>query len=201
MTAGARAASTRRLLVEAARDAFAERGYRAATVADIVRGADTARGTFYLYFRNKEEVFEEVVAELCEELLRETGGRRRGDARESAVRAETRQYLRAFAARRALFRAMLEAFGGHPEVERRWLGLRARFVERIARGLQREAGRGRLPEGLDPWLAAEALAAMTEWLAFIEFVVRDRPAEGEEFDRLVETLVALSTAGRAGASG
>ena len=40
---------------------FAQLGYDAATVRDIIRGTDLASGTFYNYFRSKEEVFEALA--------------------------------------------------------------------------------------------------------------------------------------------
>jgi AcrR family transcriptional regulator len=191
MTASARAASTRRQLLDAARDAFEDGGYRGTTVADIVERASTARGTFYLYFRNKEDVFAQLVAEAIEDLRRETASRWQGIDREDAIRAATQNYLHAFASRRRLWRAVLEAFGGHGDVERQWLGLRERFHERIARNLEKGVTDGLVRPDLDPLLTAEALGAMTEWLAYTEYVVRDRPDEGERFDRLVDTVVAL----------
>ena len=191
MPTSARTACTRHQLLEAARDAFAERGYRATTVAEIVSRAQTARGTFYLYFRNKDDVFGEVLAENCEELLRETAGRYPVGDRRAAVEAATRDYLRAFSRRRGVWRAMLEAFGGPGEVERQWLALRERFVDRIARNLRRGRDAGEVRDDLDPVLTAEALAAMTEWLACVEFVVRDEPAEGERYERMVQTVAGL----------
>jgi AcrR family transcriptional regulator len=191
MTASARAASTRRQLLDAARDAFEEGGYRGTTVADIVDRASTARGTFYLYFRNKEDVFAQLVAEAIEDLRRETAMPWASGDRAEAVREATRNYLHAFARRRRLWRAVLEAFGAHRDVERQWLELRARFHERIARNLERGLAEGVVRPDLDPLLTAEALGAMTEWLAYVEYVVRDRPDEGERFDRLVDTLTAL----------
>jgi AcrR family transcriptional regulator len=191
MTASARAASTRRQLLDAARDAFEDGGYRRTTVADIVDRAATARGTFYLYFRNKEDVFAELVAEAIEELRRETAMPWAEGDRTEAVREATRTYLQVFARRRRLWRAVLEAFGAHRDVERQWLDLRARFHQRIARNLEKGRERGEVRPDLDPLLTAEALGAMTEWLAYVEYVVRDRPEEGERFDRLVDTLTAL----------
>ena len=49
-----------RLRVAAMR-VFAERGYHAARVDDIVRAARTSHGTFYLYFSNKEELLRELA--------------------------------------------------------------------------------------------------------------------------------------------
>ena len=42
---------------EAAREVFGELGYEQATVRDIIRRTGLAAGTFYNYFRSKEEVF------------------------------------------------------------------------------------------------------------------------------------------------
>lgn len=54
-------AANRQAILAAARRVFAELGYEAATVRDIVRGTDLASGTFYNYFRSKEEVFEALA--------------------------------------------------------------------------------------------------------------------------------------------
>jgi AcrR family transcriptional regulator len=191
MTTSARAASTRRQLLLAARDAFEQRGYRRATVAEIVARAQTARGTFYLYFRNKDDVFAQVMAENCEELLRATGRHYPQQDRREAVEAATRDYLRAFSRRRGIWRAMLEAFGGANDVERQWLDLRDRFVQRIAVNLERGQTTGEVRADVDPVATAEALAAMTEWLACVEFVIRDQPDHGERYERTVDTLTAI----------
>lgn len=179
------------MLLDAARDAFETRGYRATTVADIVERAGTARGTFYLYFRNKEAVFYELMRELGDVLAREARPDVLPDDRPALVEAATRQYLQAFSRRRRLWRAELDAFGGHRDVEQLWLSLREDFVERIGRDLERWRVRDEIRDDLDVPMTAEALAAMTEWMAWIEFVVRDRPAEGERFERMVQTLTGL----------
>src|SRR5215831_5456026 len=48
-------------LVTAARDVFGQKGYHAATVDDITRAAGVAKGTFYLYFEEKREIYYELV--------------------------------------------------------------------------------------------------------------------------------------------
>ena len=45
-------------LVDAASRVFTEKGYAATTVSDITREAGTAHGTFYVYFRGKEDIFD-----------------------------------------------------------------------------------------------------------------------------------------------
>lgn len=51
-------AQNRQAILDAARRVFAQLGYDATTVRDIIRGTELASGTFYNYFKSKEEVFE-----------------------------------------------------------------------------------------------------------------------------------------------
>lgn len=53
----------RQAILDAAREAFSELGYETATVRDIIRRAGLAAGTFYNYFRAKEEVHAALAAE------------------------------------------------------------------------------------------------------------------------------------------
>jgi AcrR family transcriptional regulator len=48
-------------LIEAALDVFAERGFAGARLEDIARRAGVTKGTVYLYFASKEELFEAAV--------------------------------------------------------------------------------------------------------------------------------------------
>jgi AcrR family transcriptional regulator len=50
----------RQLILEAAQRVFAELGYGATTVRDIIRATPLASGTFYNYFKSKEEVFQAI---------------------------------------------------------------------------------------------------------------------------------------------
>lgn len=59
--AHSRRASTRNALLRAARTRFRAQGVHDTSIDDIVRAAGVARGTFYLYFRNKEDVLGALV--------------------------------------------------------------------------------------------------------------------------------------------
>jgi AcrR family transcriptional regulator len=50
-----------RQIIEAALETFAERGLANARLDDIAKRAGLSKGTIYLYFPNKEELFREVV--------------------------------------------------------------------------------------------------------------------------------------------
>jgi AcrR family transcriptional regulator len=51
----------RQKILNHARDVFARRGYHDAKIDEIVAAAGIARGTFYLYFKDKRAVFDEIV--------------------------------------------------------------------------------------------------------------------------------------------
>jgi len=51
----------RQQILDSAIRAIARKGYRCASVTDIVFEAGVARGTFYIYFQSKEEVFRAIL--------------------------------------------------------------------------------------------------------------------------------------------
>jgi AcrR family transcriptional regulator len=64
----------REQILEASAEVFSGKGYRMASVSDIVELASIGRGTFYLYFDSKREIFLELIetffrgyAEILEE--------------------------------------------------------------------------------------------------------------------------------------
>jgi AcrR family transcriptional regulator len=54
---------TKRELLGAALEVFVEKGYPATAISDIVREAGVTQGTFYLYFKNKEDIFSVLLKE------------------------------------------------------------------------------------------------------------------------------------------
>ena len=59
----------RRRLLDGLADSITERGYRATTVADVVRHAKTSKRTFYDEFASKEEAFVELLRANNEDLV------------------------------------------------------------------------------------------------------------------------------------
>ena len=66
----ARKLARRNTLLEAATQLFGSYGYHAATVPMIVAEAGSSVGSFYAYFRNKEDVFAAVLEALGEKIDR-----------------------------------------------------------------------------------------------------------------------------------
>src|SRR3569832_2308291 len=82
-----------RQILAAALEVFGERGLSAARLEDIAKRAGLSKGTIYLYFPNKEELFREVVrTDIGEQLEAARAlGLQGGTARE-----ELDRYLRSY---------------------------------------------------------------------------------------------------------
>jgi AcrR family transcriptional regulator len=63
-TQAERSETTRRALIEAGRELFAERGYVAVAAEEIVQAAGVTRGALYHHFAGKRELFEAVYEEV-----------------------------------------------------------------------------------------------------------------------------------------
>ncbi|TDG00738.1 TetR/AcrR family transcriptional regulator [Paenibacillus piri] len=55
-------------IIEAALKLFEEQGYHNTKVSDIVREAGVAQGTFYLYFKSKEDLFRSIAESCLDEM-------------------------------------------------------------------------------------------------------------------------------------
>jgi AcrR family transcriptional regulator len=55
----------RRQIVQGARSIFLAQGFDAASMNDIAKAAGVSKGTLYVYFDNKEQLFEAIVHEEC----------------------------------------------------------------------------------------------------------------------------------------
>ncbi len=149
----------RRIILDAARQIFSELGYGQTTVRDIIRATSLASGTFYNYFKSKEEVFEA----LCEEtalafapVLRE--GREEADSAEAFVAATFRTFFACAAANRAEFAAInhTEVQPGRPNTREIVVGF-----EELRQDIEMAIARG-----LFPALDAELLAAAIIGVAY-----------------------------------
>src|SRR4029078_870775 len=55
----------RRQILEGARAVFLARGFDAASMADIAKAAGVSKGTLYVYFKDKDELFAAIVQGVC----------------------------------------------------------------------------------------------------------------------------------------
>src|SRR5712692_2404115 len=118
---------------------FARKGYHRTNIADIITRARIARGTFYLYFENKRDLFEELLAQVLDELRRLIQRLRVGPGEPDPVeqlRANLRRVLGLVLAERELTDILLNhATGFDRELDNRIAEFYERVVDQIQRSL------------------------------------------------------------------
>jgi AcrR family transcriptional regulator len=151
-------AANRAAILAAGRDVFAELGYGAASVRDIVRRTELAAGTFYNYFPDKEAVFRALVHEVGAEARRRVRA-----ARQAAV--TPRGFVED--AYRAYFSFIVEDAARAAFLTRNASAIRVMFeqseapagIDELAADLRAAIAAGLLPE-LDAELCAAAMVAV-----------------------------------------
>src|SRR5690242_21291322 len=63
---GAEDSAKRRQILDGARAVFLSQGFDAASMGEIARAARVSKGTLYVYFDSKEELFQAIVHQQCE---------------------------------------------------------------------------------------------------------------------------------------
>ncbi|MCW4572918.1 transcriptional regulator, TetR family [Venenivibrio stagnispumantis] len=63
--------NTKEKLLISAKKIFSEKGYHDTKVSDIVEDAGVAQGTFYIYFKSKEDIFKELIFSINEKIFKE----------------------------------------------------------------------------------------------------------------------------------
>src|SRR5215470_3190571 len=183
----------RAAIVEAAFDEFVARGFAATRIDDIATRAGVAKGTIYLYFKDKESMFEELVRtaivplvarlaappapggtvrdaveNLAATFIREVANTRRGDI------------IRLIVSEGPRFPAIADFY--YREVISRGLGgMRALIELAIARGEIRQPELARFPQVL----VAPAIVAVI-WKSLFE---RHSPLDAEEMFRVHLDLI------------
>lgn len=178
------AQDTENRILRAAVDVFGRKGYAVATVADIVERAQVSRGAFYLYFKNKDEVFASVISRVVDDLYTVSGTPQHGTFRQR-VEAANRAYLEAFNRNRRMLRCLFQVATFNPRIAALDNKLRTQFIERIRRHLERNIKAGWC-HPMNPQVAAYALAMMVGWTAYSWLSVDFQPWR-ERFD--LETVV------------
>ncbi|WP_210364649.1 TetR/AcrR family transcriptional regulator [Bacillus sp. REN3] len=55
-------------IIDAATNSFSMFGYKATTIDQVARMANVGKGTIYTFFKNKEELFDEIIGRLIKEM-------------------------------------------------------------------------------------------------------------------------------------
>ncbi len=104
---------TRRMLRDALLVLIVEKGYDDLSVQDITEKADLRRATFYLHYKDKNELLEAVLREIFDELVKELEPLIQSDALGGKTQVETFAVMyRHIAANSRLYQIILGGQGG-----------------------------------------------------------------------------------------
>lgn len=148
-------------LREAARAVFAERGYAAARVEDVVALAGVSHGTFYTYFENKAAALDALIDETAGQLQSVVDEPWEGPDVLATIAAVIDRFVDVFSQHGDVVRTWLEASAHDKHFRDRLREVRHGYVERVAENLAPALG----PTPHDPEVAAAALVAMVEGYA------------------------------------
>lgn len=156
----ARGARTAGRLRDAARAVFAEVGFAAARVEDVVAAAGVSHGTFYTYYENKAAVLDALVDETATALLAVTEDPWDGDDVEATIELVIGRFVELILRDADVIATWLEAGAHEPH-------FRAR-LRLVREGAARQVAGHIAPlsrSGHDPTVVASALVAMVEGYA------------------------------------
>jgi len=148
-------------ILAAAEQVIGEKGFNAASIADITRAAGTALGTFYIYFSGKDVLFRELVQDMGRATRSQAAERIAGAAnRLEAERAGLEAYLTVVRDRPMQYRIVEEARFVDPDAYRDYY---MAFGKVYAEQLEKAERRGEISAG-DAEVRAWALMGIAKAL-------------------------------------
>jgi len=170
----ARSAKRRETILAAALEEFSTRGFSATRLDDVARRADVAKGTIYLYFRDKETLFQELIRDMLSPLV---GNIEAMGAADLPLSALADHFVELFVRevyetrRKDVIRLMIAEGRRFPKLaEFYYREVLARIIAAVRALLSRAAARGEVAEGLADFpqiIAAPGLIAII-WSGLFE---------------------------------
>lgn len=160
-----RKARTRQLLRDALMALIVEKGYEAISIQDIVDRANVARPTFYLHFKDKEELLFTSLVEIYEELFSRQLSGTLADLSmpiESPETVDSTDFEH-IAAHADFYRVMLSEKGSIAFLLSVMDYLANAMVQSVIEPLQRETGQPRIPAEFIGSFLAGAQIGVTRW--------------------------------------
>lgn len=175
-----------RILTEATQ-LFASKGYEQTTVSDIVKACDMARGTFYLYFENLEQVltavFSRVMSLLWEEVTKIIG---EGDAiGQDSMKQIVTAIFNMLAERKELL-SVFRCGGGQVFNEFKYRTIRDHLGLSVANLLRDKQKKGEPICTHSPELVSMMITTLIDQMAYYTFALEN---DGYSQDLIIQELV------------
>lgn len=183
-----RSRETLRRIVEAGQEVFSDKGYDKATVADIISRAGIGHGTFWLYFRNKDDLLRYMLQDMIREFeafewFREDGTEGPSVRTLEEVEEVIRGVMGIFARYSVIHPLIVRASLDSADFRRALEELNQPFLRIVERKLREHLEQGHCRD-LDPAVTAQILVTMLEY-ANLQWLSRDSSAD---HDALIHNL-------------
>jgi len=179
----------RQRLLNSACKLFVSNGYVESTVSDIVKEAEVGKGTFYTYFRSKEEIVEAIIDEGMEELFEKTNDYllEAKNSNRSTFRAFIRANLEFFSENQAILKFLNREMSGYASLQNKIKIVRERYLTSLRTILEQELHMGGLRKDLELGTAAALLYGML----YSSVLNSKADYQGLSLESLGESIVAL----------
>ncbi len=186
---------TREHLLSCAKKIFAEKGYHLASIADIIQEARVARGTFYLHFESKREIFGLLLDQLMEQIDSRIKRIELAPGKPSfmlQLKSNISGALSLLLADAALVRIMLfKSVGQDPDFDEKLDSFYENVTMKIALSLRTGIGMGLIRECETQVVAVALLGQVKEILGWL--VTQKNPSS--RMDRVIDELLSLGLFG------
>jgi len=184
--------ATRARLLESGRLLFAKHGLHGVTTHDIAHRAEVASGTFYLHFKNKREVFREIVdasvSELIERIDEACVPYLASDDMRGLVNAQAEAMVGFAEEHREIIRILFSADTDAAAVGSDVLNL---LASTIAEGRKERLATGMGPRDIDPVVLGQAVVGM--WSQVLSWWSEDPSRISRK--ALIESMTRIQLAG------
>jgi TetR/AcrR family fatty acid metabolism transcriptional regulator len=192
-----KAGNRKQAIVEAATECFSKRGYHDTSISDIIERAGIARGTFYLYFKSKQDVFRFILDGFIKHIGDQIKTIKLGGKVSPAdqMRANVERLVDAILANSAPAKIVLnEAVGLNPEIDDKLRSFYGKLIGMIEKSLARGIAL-KLVRPIDPRLSATIIIG-----AFKEVMIQKTVFKNQRFSRraIVDGLLDVLVGGLGG---
>ncbi|MCM3766259.1 TetR/AcrR family transcriptional regulator [Neobacillus niacini] len=137
-----RKAWIREQIINGALEAFSELGYTKTTVNDITSRADVGHGTFYHYFKNKQDLLSILVDDLAEKVDDYVQPKNMQLSVYERMQYEAQRILEYYVNNSSILLALKEALMVDIQFEEKWLKISESLFRRIERDIKGSIQKG-----------------------------------------------------------
>ncbi|MBZ0274760.1 MAG: TetR/AcrR family transcriptional regulator [Anaerolineae bacterium] len=179
---------TRQFLRTALIELIPEKGYNAITIQDITERATLNRATFYLHYRDKDDLLLNGFVEIWDELTSQnpTPGLKEGSLETEGIRLSVLADFRHLADHAAFYRVMLGENGVAEFIHRMQDHVYHTTIQRFRAVVEKPPASAVPPELTLHFIATSYVGVMQWWLA------QDMPYPPEEIASMLVTLYTTS---------